>query len=210
MDQLIIPVKDQRPIDQFFDELISLVELFKTVALTSTVQFKHQVPKVTSLLKDHEVVIGPSVLGCSSFSLESDCTVIIATGVFHAINIAIKSGKPVFIIGPSGVSRLDESLVDSFLRKQSIRASKVLDADCIGVLVSTKSGQEHESLGEQIVSQLRNLGKEAYLFVANELSALQLNDFPVDAWINTACPRIVEDEFDKPIANWAELKEFFN
>ncbi len=208
MDKLFIPVDDLRPIDVFIPELLVLVKSFNKVVVTSTVQFKHRVNDVVNALAGHEVIVAPSVLGCRALIPDSDCVVLIATGVFHAINIGLITSKPVFIIGPDGVSRLDDSLVSSLKKRRAVMIAKVLDAKVIGVLLSVKSGQSHESLAEDVVVKLNSLGKEAYLFVADNLSSSQLNDFPVDAWVNTACPRIVEDEFDKPIVNWSELVNY--
>jgi len=211
MDKLFIPVDDTRLVSQYFDELAVLLKSFNKITLTSTVQFNHRVSELKDFLsKNHEVITCPSVLGCRAVIPEADCTVVITTGVFHAIKVALTTGNPVFILGPGGVSRLDDKLIKDFKKKQSIRVSKVLDSKVIGVLVSTKPGQEHELLASKIVSKLEAKGKEAFMFVANELSPSQVNDFPVDAWINTACPRIVEDEFEKPIANWDEVNNYLS
>lgn len=201
MKKLFIPVKDESELDT--RGLVELVKGFSKIAVTSTTQFKHRVPEIAKLVRGFEC---PPVLGCSDFKTDAEAVIIITTGDFHAINIAVKTGKPVFILGPEGARRLDDKKIIDFKKKQAIRVSKVMDAKIIGVLVSTKQGQNKEQLGNKIVGELRSQGKQAYLFIANELSPLQLNDYPIDAWINTACPRLVEDEFDKPIINWDEQK----
>lgn len=206
MKTLYIPVNDTRKLKT--KGLTEIVKNYNKILVTSTIQFKNKINQVTKSLKNHEVITLEPVLGCTKSFPESDATIIITTGEFHALNIAVKTKKPVFIISPDGIKELDKKLVSDFKKKQAIRVSKVLDAKVIGVLVSTKSGQENEKLGIKIVSELRSQGKEAYLFIANELSPLQLNDYPLDAWINTACPRIIEDEFEKPIINWDEIQEF--
>jgi len=207
MNKLFIPVSDDRPIDSFINELKNKLEPYRKIALTSTTQFKQRVDAVAASLTGHDVTRLPPVLGCSKLETDADCIVIITTGLFHALNLAVRNNKPVFVIGPEGINEVTQLMINDFLKKQSIRVSKVLEAKTIGVLVSTKSGQNHESLAEQIVTKLNSIGKEAYLFVANELSPSQLNDFPVKAWVNTACPRLVEDVFDQPIVNWDELEK---
>ncbi|MFA5406842.1 MAG: diphthamide synthesis protein [Candidatus Nanoarchaeia archaeon] len=207
MKTIYVPVNDLRPIDNFLSELKLRVKSFNRIAITSTTQFKQQVNAIAKELTGHEIIKCAPVLGCSELMVNADCIVLITTGLFHAINLAVKNKIPVFIIGPEGINEVTQQVINDFLKKQSIRVSKVLDAKVIGVLASTKSGQNHEPLAKQIIAKLESLGKEAYLFIANELSPSQLNDFPVDAWINTACPRIVEDTFDKPIANWNEVEK---
>jgi len=204
MDKKYIPVSDLRGIDEFLPDLSKLVKPYERVVVTSTIQFKHRVREVADYL---EAIPSDIVLGCRVVIPDCDCVVIITTGEFHALKVALITGKPVFVLSPSGIKELDQKLINDFKKKQAIRVSKVLDAKVIGVLVSTKSGQSDERLGSEIVNTLRVKGREAYLFMANDLSPAQLNDFPVDAWVNTACPRIIEDEFDKPIVNWDELRK---
>lgn len=209
MKKLFINARDLRPINQHFQKLLNALEPFKRIGLTSTIQFKHRVGEVKELLKSHEVVVMPTVLGCRVKPAAVDCTVVITTGRFHAIKVALTTKKPVFTLNPGGLTRLGEDVVNDFKKKQAIRVSRVLDSRVIGVLVTTKSGQNNESLAKKIINDLRSNGKEAYLFIADDLLPAQLNDFPVDAWVNTACPRIVEDDFDKPIVNWDEFKNHF-
>jgi 2-(3-amino-3-carboxypropyl)histidine synthase len=206
MKKVFIPVSDLRPL-KGLGKAVRALRPYKRVALLSTVQFSHRLDEVKKILKGHDVLICPSILGCRALIPETNCVLVITTGVFHAVKAGLESGKPVFIIGPHGFRKLDDKVINDFKKKQSIRVSKVLDAKLIGVLVSTKPGQSNKKLAKRIVESLRDKGKEAYLFVAGEISPLQLNDFPVDAWINTACPRIVEDDFDKPMVNWDEIKE---
>ena len=206
MKTLYIPVSDSREVKQFISELEKQINNYSKISLTSTIQFVNQIKEVSKLLINHEVMIDKPVLGCSEFTTDADAIVIITTGEFHALNIAVKTGKPVFILSPEGVSSITQERINEFKKKQAIRVSKVIDAKIIGVLVSTKPGQAREKLGREIVEKLRKQGKQAYIFVANELSPSQLNDYPVNAWINTACPRIVEDTLEKPIANWNEVK----
>jgi len=204
MDVFYVPVNDLTPL-KGVDELVVALKSFKRVALTSTIQFKHRITELREAI-GRDVIVCDTVLGCRALIPDVDCIVLIATGVFHAIKVALTTNKPVFIVSPEGFSKLDKGLIDDFKKKQSIRVSKVMDAKVIGVLVSTKLGQSNERLGERVVKVLQSKGRDACLFVANELSPSQLNDYPVDAWVNTACPRIVEDEFEKPIVNWGELK----
>ncbi|MBD3312681.1 hypothetical protein GF352_04485 [archaeon] len=209
MKKLFINARDLRPINQHFEKLLNKLKPFKRIGLTSTIQFKHRVEEVEELLKKYEVLVIPTVLGCRVKPAAVDCTVIITTGRFHAIKVAMVTGKPVFILSPGGLTKLSEKLVNDFKKKQALRISRVIDSRVIGVLLSTKPGQSNELVAKEAVKELRSRGKDAYLFVAGDLSPSQLNDFPVDAWVNTACPRIVEDDFDKPIVNWDEFKNHF-
>ncbi|HLE05813.1 MAG TPA: diphthamide synthesis protein [Candidatus Nanoarchaeia archaeon] len=203
MKKIFIPVTDEFKLPS----VTELIKDYKKILITSTIQFSAMIDKLKDLLKNHDITIIPPVLGCSKINTTADAIIIITTGEFHAINIALRTGKPVFVIGPNGVKRISDKDIKDLQKKKAMMISKVLDAKIIGVLLSTKPGQEHEEIANELISKLKSKGKEAYLFVANELSPSQLNDFPVDAWINTACPRISEDEFDKPIVNHEDIKE---
>jgi len=214
MKSLFVPVKDLRPIKKLLPETTKLMKGFKSVSITSTVQFNHRVKEVSDYLtsKGFKTIKYDSVLGCKAITPKNDCTLIISNGEFHAINIGLVTGKPVFILDPvSGkASKLDESIIKNYQKKQAIRVSKALYADVIGILVSTKPGQNKLALAHSIKQLLESKGKyEVILFLGDELSPGQLNDYPVDAWINTGCPRLIEDDFEKPIVNWDEIKSYF-
>ena len=53
--------------------------------------------------------------------------------------------------------------------------------------------------------------KQAYIFMANTIDFVQLNNFPfVQCWVNSACPRIGLDDknkVDKPIVNLEDVFE---
>lgn len=204
MKKIFIPVTDEF----ILPDISESIKNYKKISITSTIQFNEMITKLKESLNNHEIITHKPVLGCSNFNTTADAIIIITTGEFHAINIAVKTGKPVFVVGPSGIKKISENQIKEFLNKRAIRISKVLDAKIIGVLVSTKPGQENEKIANTLVDKLRSKGKEAYIFIANELNPNQLNDFPVNAWINTACPRLSEDELEKPIANYEDLKEY--
>lgn len=204
MKKIFIPVTDEFKLPK----ITELIKDYKKILITSTIQFSNMIDKLKNSLKQHETTAIEPVLGCSKITTDADAIIIITTGEFHAINLAVRTGKPVFVVGPSGVKKISDKQVKDFLNKKAAMISKVLDAKIIGVLLSTKPGQEKEKTANALIDQLKSKGKEAYLFVANELNPSQLNDYPVDAWINTACPRISEDEFEKPIVNHEDIKEY--
>ena len=77
--------------------------------------------------------------------------------------------------------------------KKKVALMKLGSARKVGVIVSTKEGQNH--LQGEVVNlkkKLESEGKEVYLFLCNEVKDLE--NFPfIEAWINTACPRIADD-----------------
>jgi diphthamide biosynthesis enzyme Dph1/Dph2-like protein len=55
------------------------------------------------------------------------------------------------------------------------------------------------------LKKLESKGKKALIFSGEELSPNNLLPFNVDCWINTACPRLVDDKFEKSVINAEEL-----
>lgn len=93
--------------------------------------------------------------------------------------------------------------------KQKARITKAHAAETFGILVSTKDGQYRLKKAEELKSKIEAKGKKAYLFVGDELSPNNLLPFKVDCWINTACPRITDDEHNKPVLNLGEIEYLF-
>jgi len=81
-------------------------------------------------------------------------------------------------------------------------------AENFGVLVGLKSGQEKFDEALQVKEKLEKKGKRATLLALKEITPEALMQFPtVDAFVNTACPRVsLEDasKFLKPVLTLEE------
>ncbi|MBS3050680.1 MAG: diphthamide synthesis protein, partial [Candidatus Aenigmarchaeota archaeon] len=82
------------------------------------------------------------------------------------------------------------------------------NARSFAVLVTTKKGQ-NQLLGkaEEIKSMIKERGRDAFILVMNEINDTTLLGVKADAFVNTACPRIVEDSFSKPIVNAEDVEK---
>ena len=80
-----------------------------------------------------------------------------------------------------------------------------MDAGVYGILVSTKTGQFNLDSALKIRDELIGKGKTVFLFAGDEITPERVLGFKVDAWVNTACPRIIDDFFEKPVLNPDEL-----
>jgi 2-(3-amino-3-carboxypropyl)histidine synthase len=71
------------------------------------------------------------------------------------------------------------------------------------VLVGLKPGQKRLEEALTIRDKLEKAGKDAFLFAVREITPEVVMNFPtVDAYVNTACPRVSLDEpskFQKPM-----------
>jgi 2-(3-amino-3-carboxypropyl)histidine synthase len=147
------------------------------------------------------------LLGCSMPVVEGDAALYIGDGDFHPLSLAA-SGKPIFKLGPDGkIARLHVP-VDA-QRRQRAALARVLTAERIGILVSVKTGQSRLRDASLLKRKLVGRGCRAYIFLADSIDFAGLADFNfIDAWVNTACPRIGLDDirkFPKPVANIDDL-----
>jgi len=195
----------------------------KSVCLVTTAQFVHMLDEVKKTLEDprlktedrKQVTVNlgrpnpGQVLGCDARAAcggKAECVVYIGTGRFHALRAAVEADKPVYMVRPTGeVEKVSKRDVMAFQKKRYARLSKLEDAGTVGIVVSTKPGQEKMKDALQIQSKLRKQGKKAFIFAANEIKPQNLDGFKVDAWVSTACPRIAEDRFEKPVVDSYEL-----
>jgi 2-(3-amino-3-carboxypropyl)histidine synthase len=156
--------------------------------------------------------VGGQILGCrqdNALKLDVDCFLYIGSGRFHPLGVALKTDKPVYILNPlSGV--LDSITPDEkkrWLGKRKGAISRAMESRTFGLMVSTKDGQFNIKKAMELKKRLKEKGKEAVIFAADELSPNNLLPFKVDCWVNTACPRIAGDEYNRPVINADELAE---
>ncbi len=206
-------------------EAIKAIKNYKTISLISTVQFLHLLDKTKAKLEaaGYKVLIGMpkvhainkgQVLGCdvSAIAEKADCVLYIGTGKFHPLGIAASSAAnlPMFCVEPfsGSVERVSAQEIRKFQLKQQARIVGFKAAKKVGILVTLKPGQ-HEMQGhvERIKEKLEKEGKQVFVFIGDTINPSELENFPqIEAWVNTACPRMVDDQelYKKPIVNASE------
>jgi len=164
----------------------SLKKIKGKVGLVSSIQHLNQLPKANKLIKN-SVIVG-QVLGCNMSNplihkKDVDMFLFIGSAYFYPIYLAYKTKKKVLIANPmtGNISEVKKEDVEKYSKKIKGKQAKFLMSDKIGVIVSTKPGQE----------KLQAALKMKYpVFVCNELDENELENFQMDYWINTACNRI--------------------
>lgn len=210
-----------------FSKTLPNIKQFRNIALATTVQHVHQLEKMKKLLEDagHKVFTGTGfwairegqVLGCDALGLKKveknvDSILFVGDGMFHAL--AIETEKPTFVIHPqTGQLKQINDDINRLAKKRKGSILAAVDAKSFAIIVSTKVGQFYLKSAQWAKAELEKRGKKAMILVANEIEPLSLNNFLIfDCYVNTACPRIVDDtdEFGKPIVNLEMLKEVFD
>jgi len=193
----------------------------KSVGLVSTAQYLKYLPLLKKKLdkKGIKTEIGKGkrvengqVLGCnySSATVKAKTIIYLGDGFFHPLGIHFGSGKEVLITNPinGDIKELIEEKND-FLRKRFLTIEKAKEANTFAILVSTKVGQNRISIAEKIKKEIEKKGKKAIICAMDFISEEKLLGLEVDAYINTACPRISIDDYasyKKPMLNYNEIQ----
>ncbi len=196
------------------------------VGLLTTTQFRAWLPAIKEHLetKGHEVHIGEpdkrvayagQLLGCdyhtaTVVSKDVDGYLYIGTGEFHPLGVAILENKPIIIADPErGTARNLADLRDRILRQRHAAIARSYDAKIFGIIVSKKIGQARMELAKDLKAMAEKHGKQASLFLMELVSPDFLEGYRVDAWVNTACPRIaIEDilQYKRPMLTPQEFE----
>jgi 2-(3-amino-3-carboxypropyl)histidine synthase len=217
------PVKFKKLLARALKELKD----FRKVGLVTTVQHIGQLESIKQFLKGRgkRVFIGKhggraryngQILGCDWGSIKSvekdvDCFLYFGGGVFHPLGGALATEKPFLAVDPfTGNVRWMEEERKKELRRRRGALLAAIAARRFGIVCSTKLGQFNFKKAVEVKKILEKDGRVAYILVCNELNYDSLNNFlEVDCFVNTACPRIVEDcdRLRKPVIDAEEIKK---
>ena len=161
----------------------------KKIGLIAAIQYVDYLEDIKKYLeeKGHKALIAGQMVGCNisnALKVKADAFIFIGSGEFHPLEL-VKTTKEIYFVNPVShkVSKFKGSE-----KKLRGKISKYLMADKIGVLVSTKPGQEHL---KNALYFAKNCGKEAYIFLDNEIDVNKLEDFnDIKVWVNSSCPRL--------------------
>ncbi len=171
--------------------------------LVTTVQHAHLIPDMQRWMEKEgiRVRVAPGssrtplrgqVLGCSFAAARNagaDEILVVATGLFHATGVALATGARVIALDPfTGTAQ--EVSGDALLRKRFAAIERARGAANFGIIVSSKSGQQRMNLAKR----LSGLRPRATIVLMREVSPDELLNLGFDAYVNTACPRLVYDD----------------
>ena len=200
------------------ENAISLLDRDQPVGLVTTVQHVHLTDAVASVLKarGYTVVIGDGnlrtpcrgqVLGCSYASARAAGTsqfLYVGTGVFHAIGVGLATGARVVALDPY-TGTAEEADPSRLLRRRFAQIEKARQAETVGIILSTKTGQRREELARRLAS----LSPAADIICMQEVSPDSLLNLGYDCYVNTACPRLAYDDqvrFPMPVLSPPEYE----
>lgn len=204
----------------------------KNLGIFSAVQFRPHLDEVRELIKKEgfttetskpfRTSIEGQMLGCDSYrdSLklpldELDGFIYIGDGYFHPNALLLAQEfedeiKPVILVNvvQQIIEVIGEDHIKEYLKKRKSTLAKFYMANTIGIFVTTKWGQEYKNTALKLEKQYPD--KKCYFFVGDNFLDSEMENFPfVDCWVNTACPRIGQDDImrhSKPVVN---IKDVF-
>jgi len=135
----------------------------------------------------------------------------LGSGDFHPIGLVLHTGKPLTMLDPytGEASEMSFEHIERILRQRFGLIMAVDTATSFGILIGEKPGQMRRNLAIRMKRLLQNHGKKGYLLALDHVGPDLIDFYPVDAFVNTACPRIAIDDstrYSKPLITPYELE----
>ena len=218
-------LSEEQAQDRFMDAVGRLAPLTGTkLGLVGSIQHLHLLPDFYDRLEkagfEVEIPIGGArlsfpgqVLGCN-YSGDDDSIghyLFLGSGDFHPIGLVLHTGKPLAMLDPYTGDAEEMSLdrIERILRQRFGLIMASGEAHRSGILIGEKPGQMRRSLALRMKRMLEKHGKKGYLLALEHVGPELIDFYPVDAFVNTACPRIAIDDavrYQKPLITPFELE----
>ncbi len=186
-----------------------LKNLPKEIFLVYSIQYKGLAEQIKEQLESIKTkVTGFSqVLGCSKLRTKNkEPILLVGSGRFHALNLAVQ-GNIVYVLEGNTINKLPDKEIEKIKIKRKTALLKFLSSKNIGILVSTKPGQQNIKQALILKQKLEKKGKKAHIFIDNNINLNEFENFPdIEFWVNTSCPGIILDSENSNILNSNEIE----
>jgi len=219
-----IEAKAKLNIEPAVEKAVPLMKPWKKIGLATTIQHVDRLEQTKRILEKAEkrVYIGDTghgkrpgqILGCDYANAKVvtdkvEAFLFIGGGCFHPLGLSLATMKPTVVADPfENTAYIIDEYAQKIIRKRWANINEAKSAQIFGVIVGLKPGQTSIQAAVEIKEELEKNGKRAVLLALREINPTSLMQFPtLDAYVNTACPRIALDEssgFKKPILTIAE------
>lgn len=185
-------VRNEPDYEKIKDKVSSIPE--KKLAICYSNQFGIIAEKISNLIdkddKDKEVTQKIQVLGCSNpkFKEGTEAILIVGQGKFHTVSLAYESKLPTYVLEGENIWKVTDEEIEKMEKKEKGALLKYLNSDTIGILITTKPGQMRFRKAMQFHRDLTE--KKSYVFIANDINVNEFENFGIETWVNTACPRM--------------------
>lgn len=206
------------------EKAMPCLERWGSIGLVTTVQHIHLLDEIRDFLlkAGKTVAVGDAghlkyagqVIGCDynnaqSISKDVEAFLFVGGGRFHAVGVGLATAKPTVIadLYEKRAYAIDDE-VQRIVKQRWASICEAKNAEQLGVLIGLKSGQKRVREAMEIKEELEKSGRRATLLALREITPEVLMQFPsIDAFVNTACPRVSLDDaprFRKPVLTFHE------
>ncbi len=224
-DSSVNEIDDSEAQERFLDAVGRKLPLTDTkLGLVGSIQHLHLLTQYKENLEKYgfEVVIPEGgerltfpgqVLGCN-YSGDNNSIghyLFLGSGDFHPHGLVLHTGKPLAILDPyTGEAReLSLQIIERILRQRFGLIMASDKAKSFGILIGEKPGQMRRNMALSLKRLLEKHGKKGYLLALEHVGPELIDFYLVDAFVNTACPRIAIDDsvkYAKPLLTPFELE----
>ena len=214
----LVDAIDDVEFGEVVDTATEVLAPYRRIGLATFSQHIHQLKPVKEKLesKGFQVIVGRGnnlmlegqVFGCdfsTSYPIRErvDAFAFLGESEFHAVGLALATGKPTFMLDPYMNEVTDMGQAVEERKKRAVLAVyKALDARVIGVITGLKEGQKMVGRSRWITKRLEMSGRKVIQLAMRDVTAERLAPHrEIEAFIQTACPRISVDgfTFDRPV-----------
>ncbi|MFQ5758204.1 MAG: diphthamide biosynthesis enzyme Dph2 [Candidatus Bathyarchaeia archaeon] len=227
---IYIEARAKADVKEAVEKAIPHLKNWKNIGLVTTVQHIHKLNEAKDQLlrAGKMVMVGDAgrmkyagqVIGCDfsnakSVSKDVEAFLFVGGGRFHGIGVALATGKPTIIADPYEKRAFPiHGEAKTILKQRWASIYEAKEAERLAILIGLKSGQKRFRKAVELKEKLEKIGKRATLLAITKITPEALMQFPdVDAFINTACPRISLDDaknFLKPVITFNEARVVLN
>ncbi len=214
----LIDAKDDVKFDVIIEKSLPVFKQFKRIGLATFSQHLDELEPAkrqfeaagleVHLGKGNNLLLQSQTFGCDfstiyPMSKEVDAFCYLGESEFHAVGVALATGKPTYLLDPYLEEIRDMKEEAEIRRKRSILAVyKALDARVFGVVTGLKEGQKMLGRTRWITKRLEMNGRKVVQLAMRDITPDRLAPFrDIEAFVQTACPRISIDgfTFDRPV-----------
>lgn len=148
---------------------------------------------------DHRLAYAAQALGCNYTGAEAvasrvDAFLFLGTGRFHPIGLALAVDRPVYTLDPLQGTLEEPIDREAIVRRRQLLVASVRDARRWGILVSSFAGQNRSAMALALQARARARGRQAEILSFARIDPRDLEGRDLEAYVNTACPRIAIDD----------------
>jgi 2-(3-amino-3-carboxypropyl)histidine synthase len=211
----LVDAKDDVKFDSVVERSIPMLSKYRRIALATFSQHldelepvKRQLEKAgfeVRLGRENKLLLASQTFGCDFSTVfenteKVDAFVYLGQSEFHAVGVALSTGKPTFLLDPYLEEMRDMKEEAEERQKRAILAVyKALDARVFGVVTGLKEGQKMLGRSKWITNRLEANGKEVVQLAMRDITPDRITPYTrIEAFVQTACPRISIDGFTFP------------